>query len=1134
MSIAAFYSGIIMTTILVVAFSTSCPRTITCPCGSSNINYTHCLNDVVDKKYTCETWAHCQTCRPNTTHCITCPPKHSGPNCTEVAIIRRKREISYGSCPHLRSPTLGSSTCFQKGNYRSCTGTCLPGYHFQGEKDTTSIKLECYGNTWKPRRNFPPCKSGGYCALVMKGAGFYNCTTTVDGTHCDITCGSRKAGRYHCYPGRAWNPRLPSCAVPKNTDKIDILTSCHCQNGGTCLAGGSCACPSGTTGSFCEIESESTGRDCNLRITGAGAYNCTISTVGTACDITCDNVSQGRYHCRSGTDWRPQLPYCTSPKESRKTRQTYCSCENGGNCDRRGRCICSSGFTGPRCENNSATYCSDPGEIPFGFYRNSDGSSSQSQPYIVGQYVNYYCRPGYDLVGRSLVTCRRSGDWSNKPVCRKAPQPLMAPGPAGICPDPGSILTGYRRLRNGTPSKSTRTYSIGQSFQYFCNQGFKLQGNNVITCTTSGQWSSKLPRCLKTTTEAPIPCTYPEQASNSRPTTPIRVDQIFPPRTELTYACYDGYKTSDPLIIYCLNSGLWSSPPPTCNRIETPISVSGTYCVLPKADMTGMTVIPSLDMSDRGQMFLPGTELKFDCEEGYELQGENWIIHCKLDGEWTFEPPTCRRLAVYCPYPGVDKNGIIEDDSAAVIVGQAQVYVPGAELRYRCIDGYVVEGVSSLVCTLEGEWSDDPPTCVERATAAPVSVVARKVCPYPIVDRNGAIEYLYTDGPIERGQVFEVGTAVKFTCSSGYEMTGYNLSFCLRNGRWSSVSPICTSISPTSGILCKDPGSIQNGGVIVYYNNPNVRRMPTPERYNAMEYPVGTRLSYDCSNGYRLEGEKILDCKSTGRWSGGKPICVEDCGRSTLRAGGKVTYGTNTTAGEFPWIVFLFMNETRQTCGGVLLDRRTVLSAAHCFVNAEFCTIYFGKYNKSDEKDDKHVLTTRSSEIIVHPEFNPATFNNDIAIVKFSPDVPFSPRIQPICMPSPATTAINIIPGRNGTVSGWGLNEKRVESPRLMMANLPVQASETCVAAYRKRNQIIAVTQGMFCAGYPNDRINACEGDSGSPLVFYNNRTQRFVVEGLVSHGMSGRCELPEKYTMFTKVSNYLQWIYQNWKTGNR
>ncbi|XP_055949628.1 clotting factor C-like isoform X6 [Argiope bruennichi] len=1040
MSIAAFYSGIIMTTILVVAFSTSCPRTITCPCGSSNINYTHCLNDVVDKKYTCETWAHCQTCRPNTTHCITCPPKHSGPNCTEVAIIRRKREISYGSCPHLRSPTLGSSTCFQKGNYRSCTGTCLPGYHFQGEKDTTSIKLECYGNTWKPRRNFPPCKSGGYCALVMKGAGFYNCTTTVDGTHCDITCGSRKAGRYHCYPGRAWNPRLPSCAVPKNTDKIDILTSCHCQNGGTCLAGGSCACPSGTTGSFCEIESES----------------------------------------------------------------------------------------------NSATYCSDPGEIPFGFYRNSDGSSSQSQPYIVGQYVNYYCRPGYDLVGRSLVTCRRSGDWSNKPVCRKAPQPLMAPGPAGICPDPGSILTGYRRLRNGTPSKSTRTYSIGQSFQYFCNQGFKLQGNNVITCTTSGQWSSKLPRCLKTTTEAPIPCTYPEQASNSRPTTPIRVDQIFPPRTELTYACYDGYKTSDPLIIYCLNSGLWSSPPPTCNRIETPISVSGTYCVLPKADMTGMTVIPSLDMSDRGQMFLPGTELKFDCEEGYELQGENWIIHCKLDGEWTFEPPTCRRLAVYCPYPGVDKNGIIEDDSAAVIVGQAQVYVPGAELRYRCIDGYVVEGVSSLVCTLEGEWSDDPPTCVERATAAPVSVVARKVCPYPIVDRNGAIEYLYTDGPIERGQVFEVGTAVKFTCSSGYEMTGYNLSFCLRNGRWSSVSPICTSISPTSGILCKDPGSIQNGGVIVYYNNPNVRRMPTPERYNAMEYPVGTRLSYDCSNGYRLEGEKILDCKSTGRWSGGKPICVEDCGRSTLRAGGKVTYGTNTTAGEFPWIVFLFMNETRQTCGGVLLDRRTVLSAAHCFVNAEFCTIYFGKYNKSDEKDDKHVLTTRSSEIIVHPEFNPATFNNDIAIVKFSPDVPFSPRIQPICMPSPATTAINIIPGRNGTVSGWGLNEKRVESPRLMMANLPVQASETCVAAYRKRNQIIAVTQGMFCAGYPNDRINACEGDSGSPLVFYNNRTQRFVVEGLVSHGMSGRCELPEKYTMFTKVSNYLQWIYQNWKTGNR
>ncbi|KAF8774139.1 Mannan-binding lectin serine protease 2 like protein [Argiope bruennichi] len=487
--------------------------------------------------------------------------------------------------------------------------------------------------------------------------------------------------------------------------------------------------------------------------------------------------------------------------------------------------------------------------------------------------------------------------------------------------------------------------------------------------------------------------------------------------------------------------------------------------------------------------------------------------------------PTCEEATTvpFCYHPGAVENAIIEDDNSLRTLGQGQVYFPGEELTYLCIDGYEIEGVSNLVCTLEGEWSNDPPICRVRTAAEKRPILKRTVCPNPIVDPNGAIDYHPPNYPIKNDQGFEAGSQVSFTCNIGYELNGSDSIICLRNGKWTNDAPTCKRMSESSlEIMCPDPSKIQNGGVIVYFRS---------FRSSNRGLTVVTRLRYDCMDGYRLEGEKYLFCMEDGSWSGNAPRCIEDCGRSTLQAGGKVTYGTNKPAGEFPWTVFLFMNDTKQTCTGVLLDHETVLTAAHCLVYDQDCTIYFGKYMRSTESDDRYVEIRTSSAILKHPEFNINTFENDIAIVKFYPNVSYSRRIEPICMPSPNSPAVNVTPGLKGYVSGWGLTENRLPSSSLMSANLYVQTPETCMAAYQKRYTAIEFSKGMFCAGLPDGNINTCMVGSGSPLVFYNNETNRLVLGGLASHGMSGRCDLPGSYPIFTRVSHYLQWIYHNLNT---
>lgn len=66
-----------------------------------------------------------------------------------------------------------------------------------------------------------------------------------------------------------------------------------------------------------------------------------------------------------------------------------------------------------------------------------------------------------------------------------------------------------------------------------------------------------------------------------------------------------------------------------------------------------------------------------------------------------------------------------------------------------------------------------------------------------------------------------------------------------------------------------------------------------------------------------------------------------------------------------------------------------------------------------------------------------------------------------------------------------------------------------------------AVTRNMLCAGWREGGPDACQNDSGGPLVCENNG--RWAIYGVVNYGDG--CGFPHKYGVYARVTKYVKWI---------
>ena len=103
---------------------------------------------------------------------------------------------------------------------------------------------------------------------------------------------------------------------------------------------------------------------------------------------------------------------------------------------------------------------------------------------------------------------------------------------------------------------------------------------------------------------------------------------------------------------------------------------------------------------------------------------------------------------------------------------------------------------------------------------------------------------------------------------------------------------------------------------------------------------------------------------------------------------------------------------------------------------------------------------------------------------------------------------------------GWGLTEFRGQSSdHLRGARMVLEDPVACTQRTKFRGSLL---NAVLCAAAP-DRSQACDGDSGGPLISYDDERRIPTVIGVVSAGEKcGSTGVPSRYTRVAKVSEWI------------
>ncbi|XP_068695180.1 sushi, von Willebrand factor type A, EGF and pentraxin domain-containing protein 1-like isoform X3 [Montipora foliosa] len=859
--------------------------------------------------------------------------------------------ICKASCEDPGFPPNGITHGTEFGHNKQITFSCLPGFQLVGRSFAV-----CINGKWSA--SVPRCKAicpdpGVPVNGSRVGDSFFDGRTVAFKCHKSYTLIGQQVLK--CVVGK-WNGEVPECKAPclgpvallngrvfnyNPTNQHGARLRFACNSGFKIEGPSIVRCNNGEWSSFLPFCTDVD--ECAEGISNCHENAVCLNVLGSyTCKCKEGYVRNGRTCLKICKD--PGIPQNGARKGEQehfphKTRVSF-SCNDGYSLVGNRSITCQEGEWSshlPHCKEN----CADPGSPSNGFRRGRDFKHERK--------VTFVCRAGFMLNGANSITCN-DGAWSNElPFCTdidecsegiydchenavclnvlgsytcKCQHDYVRVGRTCLkkCDDPGIPVNGERR--------GDHFYHERRVF-FSCNRGHTLVGNRSMTCQ-EGEWTSAPPQCKEN-------CANPGSPLNG-----FRRGSVFNHGMKVTFVCRHGFKLNGVKSITC-NDGAWSNQLPDCSAsCPTPpklahgsldgddlsFGANVTYSCDSQYFLEGDDTMTCVDGQWVGQVpicrapcpppvapadgFVFGENhqhhsmIQFWCKQGFTLRGAS-TSKC-VDGKWNTPIPRCKGLPGGCRKPPMPPNVRLLNSQS-----QRKWYFNGARVSYRCNEGFVQRGLSSIWCR-DGSWTRIFLTCTVKS------------CGYPGTPKYGQ----------RAGYLFTYNSTVEYSCDQGYTLVGSRRRVCQANQTWTGTTPQCTYASincgalptPENGLKKSETSTFLNGIVtfgcrgqkynligssrrtclqsgqwsgeqpicrLIECGDPGIPQHA--DRILPEDFSYLTSVQFKCHDSYKLEGVSKIFCKRDGNWSRPIPRCLAPCSNPGTPKNGGMT-GSDFTHGK--------------------------------------------------------------------------------------------------------------------------------------------------------------------------------------------------------------------------------------------